>query len=91
MFSLPGTRSWIQRLVIRGRRRELGLGAAALAKAREQALANSHRQLARSGGDPLAEKARLRSQGAYRSTSAATAEELPAAPDSGDAARSRDQ
>ena len=57
-----GTRSWIQRLVIRGRRRELGLGAATLvplAKAREQALAN--RMLARSGGDPLSE--RLRTQG----------------------------
>ena len=43
------TRSWIQRLVIRGRRRELGLGATtlvSLADAREQALAN--RKLARS-------------------------------------------
>ena len=52
-----GTRSWIQRLAIRGRRRELGLGSAALvslAEAREQALAN--RKLARSGGDPLAAK-----------------------------------
>ncbi len=55
-----GTRSWIQRLVIRGRRCELGLGAVALvslAEAREQALAN--RKLARSGGDPLADKRRL--------------------------------
>ena len=60
LFVQPtGTRSWIQRLVIRGRRRELGLGAAALvslAEAREQALAN--RRLARSGGDPLADKRR---------------------------------
>ena len=55
-----GTRSWIQRLVIRGRRRELGLGAVALvslAEARELALAN--RKLARSGGDPLADKRRV--------------------------------
>ena len=55
-----GTRSWIQRLVIRGRRRELGLGAVglvSLAEAREQALAN--RKLARSGGDPLADKRRV--------------------------------
>ncbi len=55
-----GTRSWIQRLVIRGRKRELGLGSVelvSLAEAREQALAN--RKLARSGGDPLAEKRRL--------------------------------
>ena len=54
-----GTRSWIPRLVIRGRKRELGLGSLALvslAEAREQALAN--RKLARSGGDPLAEKRR---------------------------------
>ena len=61
LFVQPsGTRSWIQRLVVRGRRRELGLGAVALvllAEAREQALAN--RRLARSGGDPLTEKRRL--------------------------------
>ena len=63
LFVQPtGTRSWIQRLVIRGRRRELGLGSLALvplAEAREKALWN--RKLARQGGDPLAEK--RRSQG----------------------------
>ena len=61
LFVQPtSTRSWVQRLVIRGRRRELGLGAAALvtlAEARELALAN--RKLARSGGDPLADKRRI--------------------------------
>ena len=54
-----GTRSWVQRLVIRGRKRELGLGSTALvslAEARERALSN--RKLARAGGDPLAEKRR---------------------------------
>ena len=60
LFVKPeGTRSWIQRLVIRGRRRELGLGAVSLvslAEARDVALAN--RKLARSGGDPLADKRR---------------------------------
>ena len=60
LFVQPsGTRSWIQRLVVRGRRRELGLGSVALvslAEAREKALAN--RKLAREGGDPLAEKRR---------------------------------
>ena len=60
LFVQPtGTRSWVQRLVIRGRRPELGLGAAALvplAKVRELALANC--MLARSGGDPLSEKRR---------------------------------
>ena len=57
-----GTRSWVQRLVIRGRRRELGLGGfplVPLKEARAQALAN--RRLARAGGDPLAEKRRLKS------------------------------
>ena len=43
LFVRPsGTRSWIQRLLIRGRRRELGLGSVALvplAEAREKALA----------------------------------------------------
>ena len=60
LFVQPtGTLSWIQRLVIRGRRRELGLGSLSLvplAEAREKALAN--RKLARQGGDPLAEKRR---------------------------------
>ena len=60
LFVQPGgTRSWIQRLVVRGRRRELGLGSGALvplAEAREKALVN--RKLAREGGDPLAEKRR---------------------------------
>ena len=54
-----GTRSWIQRLVIRGRQRELGLGSVylvSLAEARAVALVN--RKLARSGGDPLAERRR---------------------------------
>ena len=63
LFVQPsGTRSWIQRLLVRGRRRELGLGSLALvplAEAREKALAN--RKLARQGGDPLVEK--RRSQG----------------------------
>ena len=54
-----GTRSWVQRIVIRGRKRELGLGSTALVslgEARERALSN--RKLAREGGDPLAEKRR---------------------------------
>ncbi len=54
-----GTRSWVQRLVIRSRKRELGLGSTALvslAEARDRALSN--RKFAREGGDPLAEKRR---------------------------------
>ncbi|MXW68105.1 MAG: DUF4102 domain-containing protein [Gemmatimonadales bacterium] len=54
-----GSRGWIQRLTIRGRRTELGLGGyplVSLKEAREKAFAN--RKLARDGGDPLAEKRR---------------------------------
>ena len=54
-----GTRSWIQRLVIRGRKHELGLGSVhlvSLTEAREQARTN--RKLARAGDDPLADKRR---------------------------------
>lgn len=52
-----GARRWVQRIVIRGKRTEMGLGSASLvslAEARETALAN--RKLARSGGDPLQAK-----------------------------------
>lgn len=48
-----GTRSWVQRLIIQGKRRDMGLGAyplVTLAEAREAAFAN--RKIARSGGDP---------------------------------------
>ena len=54
-----GSRSWIQRIIVRGRRRDLGLGGfplVSLREAREQAFAN--RKVARSGGDPVAEKRR---------------------------------
>ena len=57
-----GARSWVQRLIIHGRRRDIGLGSAQLvplADAREKALVN--RRMAREGGDPLAEKRRLAS------------------------------
>ncbi|WP_343040678.1 tyrosine-type recombinase/integrase [Pikeienuella piscinae] len=49
-----GSRFWVQRITIRGKRCELGLGSPALvtlAEARAAALEN--RKLARSGGDPL--------------------------------------
>ena len=54
-----GSRSWIQRMVIGGRRRELGLGgypAIGLAEARALALAN--KAFARAGRDPVAERRR---------------------------------
>lgn len=52
-----GSRFWVQRIVIRGKRSELGLGSAALvtlAEARTAAIEN--RKLARAGGDPLQAK-----------------------------------
>ena len=56
-----GAKSWGQRIVIRGRRRELGLGAfkhVTLGEARETAFANH--KAARAGGDPVADRARAR-------------------------------
>ena len=56
-----GGRFWVQRLTIRGKRRELGLGSplfVTLAEARERALENKRQALA--GGDPLAEKRRAK-------------------------------
>lgn len=56
-----GSKSWIQRLTVGGRRRDIGLGGwqlVSLAEAREKAFEN--RKLARAGGDLLAEKRRRR-------------------------------
>lgn len=52
-----GAKRWVQRIVIRGKRSEIGMGSASLvtlAEARERALEN--RKLARAGGDPLQAK-----------------------------------
>lgn len=52
-----GARRWVQRIVVNGKRRDIGLGSAkliSLATAREQAL--EHRKLARTGADPLARR-----------------------------------
>ena len=64
-----GARRWLQRLVIHGRSRSLGLGGCSLvslAEARELALAN--RKLAREGGDPM-------SAGRHRTAGVPTFEE----------------
>ena len=55
--ALGGSKSWIQRLTIDRKRRDIGLGGfplVSLAEAREMAFEN--RKLARVGGDPLAAK-----------------------------------
>lgn len=52
-----GAKRWLSRIVVQGRRRDIGLGSArliGLAEARERALAM--RKVARDGGDPLAER-----------------------------------
>lgn len=54
-----GAKRWVQRLVIHGKRRDIGLGSATLvtlAEARETAL--QHRKEARGGNDPIAAKRR---------------------------------
>ena len=58
LFVAPnGSKSWVLRTVVKGRRCDLGLGSVALvplAEAREQAV--RLRRIARTGGDPLAER-----------------------------------
>lgn len=52
-----GSKQWVQRITIRGKRSDIGLGGAAyvsLAEARDMALEN--KKLARAGGDPLRAK-----------------------------------
>ena len=66
-----GARRWVQRLVIRGTSRTLGLGGCAvvsLAEARERALGN--RKLARAGGDPLAERRHARGMPTFEEAAA---------------------
>ena len=56
-----GSKGWVQRLTIGGKRRDLGLGGwplVTLAEARDQALEN--RRLVRRGGDPLADRRRAK-------------------------------
>src|SRR5262249_24957078 len=52
-----GAKRWVSRVVVQGRRRDMGLGSAqlvSLSEAREKA--HELRKLARAGGDPLSEK-----------------------------------
>src|SRR4028119_2140620 len=56
-----GAHRWVLRTVVRGKRRDMGLGGlslVSLAEAREKAL--TYRKLAREGGDPLAERRKAR-------------------------------
>src|SRR5450759_410894 len=56
-----GSKSWVLRTIVKGKRCDLGLGSVALvtlAEAREQA--HQLRKIARAGGDPLAERRQQR-------------------------------
>ena len=56
-----GSKSWVQRLTIHGRRCDIGLGGfpvVTLAEARDMAFRN--RKQARAGGDPLADKRKVK-------------------------------
>ena len=49
-----GSRFWVQRITVRGRRRELGLGSPSIVSLAEaRALAHENRKAARNGADPL--------------------------------------
>jgi len=51
--SRSGSKSWILRTVVHGRRRDLGLGSASLVKLAEaREIAQTYRKIAREGGDP---------------------------------------
>nr|WP_243730896.1 site-specific integrase [Rubellimicrobium sp. CFH 75288] len=72
-----GARLWIQRVMVRGKRRELGLGGfptVTLAEAREVALEN--KRVAARGGDPLAERRRAKARPTFREAAIATHAEL---------------
>ena len=71
-----GNRRWIQRLLIHGRRCELGLGGfplVSLKEARDQAFAN--RKVARAGGDPLAERRRAQGTPSFADAAARVLEQ----------------
>lgn len=56
-----GNKRWVQRLLVRGQRRDIGLGSArlvTLAEARDKAIEN--RRVTRAGGDPIAERDRAK-------------------------------
>lgn len=72
-----GAKRWLQRIVIRGKRKDLGLGSlslVSLAEARETALAN--RKTARTGGDPLAERKRIAQLPTFEEAARAAHKEL---------------
>ena len=77
--SPSGSKSWVQRIVIHGRRRDIGLGpypAVSLARARE--IARDNRSAIAQGRDPVAEKREAREAGLRRAPSIPTFAEAAA-------------
>lgn len=78
LFVKPSAaRSWVQRIMIRGNRREMGLGSppiVTLAEAREQAITN--KRVAYFVGDPLIERRRAREVPTFRTAAHAAHGEL---------------
>ena len=75
-----GSKSWVQRIVIDGRRRDIGLGpypAVSLARARE--IAHGNRSAIAQGRDTIAEKREKREAGLRRAPSIPTFAEAAAA------------
>jgi hypothetical protein len=73
--SQTGARTWVQRVTVGGKRRDLGLGGfpiVPLAVARELALEN--KRIVQRGGDPVAEKRRAKAEAANRMTFSEAAE-----------------
>ena len=71
-----GSKQWVQRLTIKGRRRDMGLGGyplVTLAEARDAA--HNNRKLARTGGDPIAERHKAKVP-TFREAAAATYDAL---------------
>ena len=77
--SPSGSKSWVQRIVVHGRRRDIGLGpypAVSLARARE--IAHDNRSAIAQGRDPVAEKREAREAGLRRAPSIPTFAEAAA-------------
>ncbi len=62
-ISESGSKSWLLRIVVRGRRRDMGLGSVDLISLEEaRDLARQYRLIARSGGDPQLDRQALRGE-----------------------------
>ena len=61
--SASRSKSWLLRIVVRGRRRDMGLGSLELVSLKEaRDLARQYRRIAKAGGDPLLDRQALRGQ-----------------------------